>query len=92
MKKERGRKEEIKSPSYKKEWFAVSTLFLVMIFLLCDYQNIRIQTNIASPNIIHHTVLSSNTKPTSPIIRGNHISINNIAHTIVQNILLFHNK
>jgi hypothetical protein len=36
MKKVRRRKKEIKSPSYKKEWFAVSTLFFGYEFLLCD--------------------------------------------------------
>ena len=84
MKKVRMRKKEIKSPSYKKEWFAVSTLFFGYEFLLCDYANIIINKMIASQIRKHQELSHPDNKAT---INGIQISTNNKAHTIARNIL-----
>ena len=52
----------------------------------CDYTNIRIRIRIAS-QIKHHILPSSDRLHSIQHIKGIHNSINNIAHTIVRNIL-----
>lgn len=56
--------------------------------IYCDYANIDKIIIIASPNIIHPTVLSSKAKLISHSTSGIPISTINIAHTIVRNILV----
>lgn len=69
--------------SYKKKSGLCSPLFLLW-YLSCDYTNIIINKIIAS-QVRKHQELSSLNNIAK--INGNHISTNNMAHTIARNIL-----